>query len=280
MRTDGIDREQEYGTDGDRETGSSDWTSYAVVLDVPTDAVVIFFGPMLTGTGVVWADDLSLDVVDPAKVATNGGWEGPNFEHDPKAPQNLGFEASAVATDKLEVPGWQTPDGTWGDTVHLDRTVLRSGKPTVTLHNIKAGRHMVSIFQEIQAAEFRGKRVQFEAAIKTSGKVAGGAMVAIPGGGKWVVVDVPELIEKGNKWVKDPREWKPVSAVVDVPAWANCIQLGVQLNGPGQMWISGATFKVVSNTTPASFAPDLPSLHTSEDLKSLPVAPVNLNFER
>ena len=101
---------------------------------------------------------------------------------------------------------------------------------------------MVSVFQEIQAAAFRGKRIEFKVMIKASGKVRGGAMVAIPGGGKWVVAELPELVEKNSKWITDAREWKPVSAVVDVPNWANCIQLGAQLNGPGQIWVSGATF--------------------------------------
>ena len=52
-------------------TGTRGWSEYAVVVDVPTDAVGITFGFALTGPGQLWLDDLRLDVVG-TEVAVTG----------------------------------------------------------------------------------------------------------------------------------------------------------------------------------------------------------------
>lgn len=49
--------------------GTSDWARYEVVLDVPKEASDVYFGAVLTGDGIVWADDLALEEV-PLSVPT------------------------------------------------------------------------------------------------------------------------------------------------------------------------------------------------------------------
>jgi hypothetical protein len=49
--------------------GTSDWAKYEVVLDVPKAASDIYFGAVLTGDGIVWADDVALEEV-PLSVPT------------------------------------------------------------------------------------------------------------------------------------------------------------------------------------------------------------------
>jgi hypothetical protein len=48
---------------------TTDWERYAIVLDVPADAVGITFGFHFTGTGQAWLDDASLETVG-SDVAT------------------------------------------------------------------------------------------------------------------------------------------------------------------------------------------------------------------
>ncbi len=84
----GVDREQMSGYAGDRKIGTTDWTTYSVVVDVPKDAVAISFGSYLMGPGQMWADDSSLEAVD-SSVAVTGGWPGPAYETDPTKPKNL-----------------------------------------------------------------------------------------------------------------------------------------------------------------------------------------------
>jgi hypothetical protein len=76
--------------------GTADWTAADVVLDVPTDAVAIYVGAVVVGSGKVWVDDFQLDSV-PRSVATTG----PTVPREEPlsdsldllpAPTNLGFE--------------------------------------------------------------------------------------------------------------------------------------------------------------------------------------------
>jgi erythromycin esterase len=52
-------------------TGTSDWTRYDIVLDVPTDATAIAFGIRLSGKGQVWLDDVTLTTVSPDVPTTD-----------------------------------------------------------------------------------------------------------------------------------------------------------------------------------------------------------------
>jgi hypothetical protein len=67
--------------------GAQPWTSYDVVLDVPSDATSINFGILLSGTGEVWLNDLSLEVVEVG-TPTTGTNSGATL---PQRPVNLGF---------------------------------------------------------------------------------------------------------------------------------------------------------------------------------------------
>ena len=51
--------------------GTRDWAPYAVVLDVPHDALGVSFGAALTGRGQLWLDDVALETVG-REVATTG----------------------------------------------------------------------------------------------------------------------------------------------------------------------------------------------------------------
>lgn len=68
--------------------GTSDWKSYSIVLDVPTDSINLAFGVLLSGAGKVWLDDLTFEEVGldvPTTDLTNG--REPHGE-----PMNLDFE--------------------------------------------------------------------------------------------------------------------------------------------------------------------------------------------
>lgn len=66
--------------------GTTDWTRYEIVLDVPNTASALAFGVLLSGDGQVWMDDLSFEVVSSA-VPLTGPLAGLR-----SAPQNLDFE--------------------------------------------------------------------------------------------------------------------------------------------------------------------------------------------
>jgi len=77
--------------------GTADWTGADIVLDVPTDAVDIFIGALLTGPGSLWIDDFEFDSV-PRSIPTTGRSLSPppgrvaDTANMSPVPANLGFE--------------------------------------------------------------------------------------------------------------------------------------------------------------------------------------------
>jgi len=281
MRVDAMDRTVAFDNMSDRPlNGTKDWTLCSVVLDVPNDAVGIFYGLVMAGAGQSWMDDLTLETVYPSAVQTTADSTGPDTEKDPLELQNADFTQRPTRTTERDVPGWTNTSEKWDGAVKLDTQIAHDGKPAVHMHCTQAGFDSLCLWQEIKADHYRGKRVLFQTYVKSSGNVPGGATVAIPGGGQWVVAPVPQYTDKDHQWVKDTREWKPVSAVVDIPNWATCIQLGFQLNGPAEVWVSSASVKVVDpKTNQVTQAPAKNEVLTASDVKSLPLGPVNLDFE-
>ena len=70
--------------------GTTDWKKYEIVLDVPTDASLIAFGALLSGTGQIWFDSFSFEIVD-ASVPTTG-FSDPKEKYTQLEPANLDFE--------------------------------------------------------------------------------------------------------------------------------------------------------------------------------------------
>ena len=51
--------------------GTTNWTKYEIVLDVPSNATLIVYGALLAGTGQIWVDHLSFEIADTS-VETTG----------------------------------------------------------------------------------------------------------------------------------------------------------------------------------------------------------------
>jgi hypothetical protein len=78
-------------------TGTTPWTRYDVVLDVPEGSVKIAFGVLLAGKGQVWVDDFTFEVVGPEVPTTDLEPEPTPRSGEPATelaaqPRNLGFE--------------------------------------------------------------------------------------------------------------------------------------------------------------------------------------------
>lgn len=69
--------------------GTTDWTKYEIVLDVPLNSSNLAYGALLVGTGQIWFDNIKFEVVDNT-VPTTG--KGDEAWMPPKEPVNLDFE--------------------------------------------------------------------------------------------------------------------------------------------------------------------------------------------
>lgn len=68
--------------------GTNKWNRYSIVLDVPENGATISLGILLTGTGEVWMDGLSFEIVDKSTPTTNISLESTLLDE----PTNLSFE--------------------------------------------------------------------------------------------------------------------------------------------------------------------------------------------
>ncbi len=76
---------------GDRPIkGTTGWTKYEIVLDVPSNASLIAYGALLDGTGQIWFDSITFEVVGD-NVPTTGSVNGKKSATQDE-PTNLDFE--------------------------------------------------------------------------------------------------------------------------------------------------------------------------------------------
>ena len=77
--------------------GNTDWKEVEISIDIPDSAVALSYGVQLIGTGAVWIDNVSLDVIGPyvpahAEQVSATLHPRPDLEKLSATPQNLNFE--------------------------------------------------------------------------------------------------------------------------------------------------------------------------------------------
>lgn len=93
FRVDKANSQQSLSFDnmGDRPIkGTTEWTKYEIVLDVPSNASLIAYGALLNGKGQIWFDSITIEIVDntvPTTDSKNGKKSATQDE-----PTNLDFE--------------------------------------------------------------------------------------------------------------------------------------------------------------------------------------------
>lgn len=74
--------------------GDQDWTETDMTVEIPISSVAIFYGVQLLGAGIVWIDDVRIDVLGDADPAT-AGFAPVVYNAPPgqlSGPRNLDFE--------------------------------------------------------------------------------------------------------------------------------------------------------------------------------------------
>jgi hypothetical protein len=280
LRVDGPDSRLAFDNMASRPVkGMTDWTRYEVVLDVPEAAVRLAFGPLLVGAGQVWADDLSLDVVDPKAVKATE----PAISYAERA-SNLDFEvAGGDAADP--VPGWKfrgrdlpsysrriADEGAHGGRAFLEIKSTQQGTPEFCV-----------AAQDIAGGPYRGKRVRFRAYLKTEG-VAEAAYVWLAASSK----SGNQFASTLDRASKGTTDWRPHEAVIDVPADAEGLSILVVLGGAGMLGVDDASLEVVDPAKVPLTArsegsrpdPEKQARELAEALAKMPDRPENLDFER
>jgi C-terminal processing protease CtpA/Prc len=99
----------------ERLVGTNEWTLQSVIVNVPAEAKELGFGPILAGSGELWIDDASLDIVDvdvanlvgvaPVTSKRRGRLPALNLTL-PTRPANLDFEGDAAGASSRDGATW------------------------------------------------------------------------------------------------------------------------------------------------------------------------------
>ena len=188
-----------------------------------------------------------------------------------KVLKNLINGGSTEMKKNNEIPHWIIA-GTAIDKYEagIDRQTCNTGTQAVFIRSaaeeIENGEY-VTVMQQFRASSYIGKRVRFSGFVRTEG-VSGWC-------GLWMRLDssVSETLKLDNmqnRPITGTNGWNHYSCVLDVPADAAVISIGVLLYGSGQIWFDNAAFSEVGLNIPTT------DFDPTEDL---PDGPENLNFE-
>lgn len=70
--------------------GTTAWKKYEIVLDVPGNASLMAYGALLSGTGQIWFDNVTFEIVDKSVQTTD--IKKTTNTSSPEVPTNLDFE--------------------------------------------------------------------------------------------------------------------------------------------------------------------------------------------
>lgn len=233
MRVDGPETDKPLAFDNMESSkrpivGTTGWTEYEIVLDVPKEATAISFGLLLSGQGTVWVDDLKLQKAEPATPTTDTKLSA--------TPQNLDFEAPLKA--KGHLPDWG--GGGEGYEVIVDNQGAHGGKQSGRIAYIGDAERPEKAFgtftQGILADNLRGGRVRYTGFVRTDNVVGEGA-------GLWMRVDgldKPLAFDNmliSRRAITGTTDWTQYEIELDVPKDATEIFFGVLLAGRGTAWV-------------------------------------------
>jgi hypothetical protein len=103
--------------------------------------------------------------------------------------------------------------------------------------------------QALNVEKYRGQRIRFSASLKTEG-VEGRAAL-------WMQISDAFGVQLSSYEMRDrpitgSTAWQPYTVVLDVPPEGFIARFGAQLEGKGQVWISGARVEVVGQEVPVT----------------------------
>ena len=299
MRIDGKTRMLAIDAMQDRMvTGTTDWKSHSVVLDVPQDAIGISFGVLgkSIAEGQVWVDDMTLDVVETDVAVTGVSDLKDKVEDYSKseqqqlaeryadaghAPRNLEFEDGS----EFYMVGLDATQSHSGDAAASIELIIAKEKPanspTVPKGWTRPPAHNV-LMQFIKADEYRGKRVRLSGYVKTN-KSDGWA-------GLWMRIDGKEnrltFDNQSDRPIIGITDWTLYEVVLDVADDAVGIAYGLVSAGEGKAWIDDIALEVVDAAVKSTGLDIEPPKTTREDYariisgyQAAPGKPSNLNFE-
>jgi hypothetical protein len=112
-----------------------------------------------------------------------------------------------------------------------------------------------TLMQNIEAEEYRGKRLRFSAQVKAAGIVNWAGLWMRIDGPPQAGSNTPMMLGFDNmqsRSIKGTADWKRYDVVLDVPNEARVIAFGILLAGAGQAWMDDLQFETVGTDVPVT----------------------------
>jgi len=227
--------------------GTSDWAEHAIVLDVPKEAKTVTFGFLIGGDGIVWGDDLKIEIVGKRGEGPETTGRSKQFIQQASATArvkelltdlNLDFEAGTQARGLPK--GWGR--GSKGYRVSVDTENVHQGGGSGRIERIGAGGRFGTVVQSIPAKEFVGKRIKYSGFLRTKEAERAGMWMRIE------AVDIRRVLDADNmhdRWVKGTTDWAEHAVILDVPQKADRIVFGFLIGGDGIVWGDDLKIEIV-----------------------------------
>jgi hypothetical protein len=176
----------------------------------------------------------------------------------------LATSGVAVAADPLA--NWFLSGGAAKSyQIGVDSEQTVSGQPARFIRYVQGESSSYgALGQGISAHNYQGKRVRFQAQIKTRdvSQWAGLWMSALRPGEKYAAA----FYNSQDKPIAGTTDWQLRSVTLDIPQDAASLNFGVINGGKGQVWIDQLSLEVVGNDVPVDQLPGRRSLASEPSL--------------
>jgi RNA polymerase sigma factor (sigma-70 family) len=211
--------------------GTTNWTTYEIIFDVPNDTAFIKFSLRMMGAGRVWLDKIGFEEVDSSMPLTEDA--GPRIPF-PDEPQNTHFAYNLAHWDlwgnypQDYICGIDTVVGINGATCGY----IKASAPAPRGHGI--------LRQTIRSKCYHGHYVRLIGNIKTA-DVENQASLYM------------QLDSIGNdgfreKSLQGTTDWSEQDVVMFVPEQGGgMIRFGIILHGKGQIWLDNVRLEIVES---------------------------------
>lgn len=154
--------------------------------------------------------------------------------------------------NETEITGWLFT-GTASDKYryYLDKRIFNTGSQAVTMKAV-ATTYVVDdyavVMQQFQATNYRNQRVRFAGMVKTEDADYAGLWLRFDDGqGGMLKID-----NMSDRPITGTNDWNQYACVMDVPKEAALINIGILLQGNGQVWLDDTSFDIVTLDMPTT----------------------------
>jgi RNA polymerase sigma factor (sigma-70 family) len=191
-------------------SGSSDWDEIEMITDVPAEPCTLYFGPMLHGTGELWADDFQIAIAPPDKPITD---------------------------DRI----WHVWSPNPGDySVTTDFENQHEGRPSLCLAYTPTGAVPAGSWmwwgQCIRDPDkYRGHTVRMTVWAKSENLTGQVRPNLRPKGAFFKLLAQDKRL--GGKLIRRTIDWTEHTFLCEIPEETQCLDTGFAFHGGGRVWI-------------------------------------------